>query len=138
MRLDGEHGLIIYERYVQIATLRAGRVLSFEELEFGWFLLPVQLASQRGEAPASLRSGLLPARDREEIRPRQNRLPAYDLSRVQLSMRQDFPWSNRYPESEVGISQRVVTHEHRRQERGGGNRSRGQRCPFGRGRLRWM
>ena len=87
--------------------------------------MPLAPASQRGEAPASLRSGPPPARDREEIRPHQNLLPAYESSRVQLSMSHALPSFDRYPESEVGINQRLVNHEqqelneHRRQERGG-------------------
>ena len=56
VRLDALEGPVIYERYVQIATLRALLVLSFEELECCWSLMPLAPANPRGEAPASLRS----------------------------------------------------------------------------------
>ena len=52
MRLDGEEAPISYERYVQIATLRAGRGLSFAELEFGWSLLFVFISNAGGKSLA--------------------------------------------------------------------------------------
>ena len=119
-RLDAQFGPVSYERYVQIATLRAGCVLSSAELGIGWSLLPAQLASQQGVAPASLRPGRpLPARGREELGPYKNALPAYESSRVDLSSRHGQS-SLEYPQFEIGINQ-TVTHERQRQERGGWN-----------------
>ena len=93
-------------------------------------MLPVQLASQQSEAPASLHLGRpLPARGREELGPCENMLPAYDLSRHDVSMHHGQS-SLEYPESEIGINQ-TVTHERQRQERVGGTETGACAVPAG-------